>query len=327
MQWTRSVSRFLAGLAAMLLAATPVRAQEFSVVVTIKPVHSLVAAIMDGTGSPRLLIDGTGSPHTFTLKPTDAKSINAADVFIRVSETLEPFTARIVKSLPKKVAVVSLAAAPGLTLHDMREGGTFETHAHEPKKGKAGAHGHAHGHDRAGAAADETDGHIWLDPANAKVIAAHVAEILAARQPAHAERYKANAAALSVRLDALDAELKVQLASFAGRPYLVFHDAYQYLERRYGLTPVGAVTVSSDVPPSAKRLTELRRKITNLKAVCVFAEPQFAPKVIDTIVEGLPARRGVLDPLGAAIPAAPGQYFVMMRAMSSAIRECLANPV
>lgn len=326
MQWTRSVSWASAGLGAMLLAATPVHAQEVNVVVTIKPVHALVAAIMDGAGSPRLLIDGSGSPHTFTLKPTDAKAINAADVFIRVSETLEPFTARIVKSLPKKVTVVTLATAPGLTLHDMREGGTFEAHAHEPKKGKADAHGHAHGHDRASAAADETDGHIWLDPANAKALAAHVAEVLAARQPAHAERYKSNAAALSARLDALDAELKLQLAPFAGRPYIVFHDAYQYLERRYGLTPVGAVTVSSDVPPSAKRLTELRRKITNLKAVCVFAEPQFAPKVIDTIVEGLPARRGILDPLGAAVPAAPEQYFVMMRALSSAVRACLAGP-
>jgi zinc transport system substrate-binding protein len=167
------------------------------------------------------------------------------------------------------------------------------------------------------------DGHIWLDPENAKVIAAHIANVLATEAPAQAGRLKANAAALSAKLDALSAELERDLKTVAGRGYVVFHDAYQYLERRFGLTPVGSVTVSPDIAPSAKRLIELRRKISGLKATCVFAEPQFEPKLVDTIVEGTNARKGTLDPEAAAIPAGPELYFTLMRALATNLKACL----
>ena len=104
---------------------------------------------------------------------------------------------------------------------------------------------------------------------------------------------------------------------------MVFHDAYQYLEQRYGLTPVGSVTISPDIAPSAKRLTELRRKISGLKATCVFAEPQFEPKLVDTVVEGTNARKGTLDPEGGAIPAGPDLYFTLMRAIATNLKACL----
>ena len=138
--------------------------------------------------------------------------------------------------------------------------------------------------------------------------------------------FRANAAGLGQELDRLDRELGAALAPVKAKPYIVFHDAYQYLERRYGLQAVGSVTLSPDVPPSARRLTELRRKITDLKAACVFAEPQFTPKIITTIIEGTAARRGTLDPLGAAIPAGPEHYFTLLRGLASGLNACLADP-
>lgn len=316
--------------AAIALAAHAGHAADLKVVVTTKPVHALAAAVMAGVAEPKLLIDGAGSPHTFTLKPSDAKLVNEAQVLLRVSEGLEPFTIKMVAALPKSVRVVTLAGAPGLTLLPQREGGPFEAHEHGKAKGPAQKHSHdhahAHGSGSTAKAADGIDGHLWLDPGNAKTMAVHMAEELAAVAPEHAQALRKNASELAQRIDQLDAELGEMLKPIAGKSYIVFHDAYQYLERRYGLTPAGSVTVNPDVPPSAKRLTELRRKIASLKAACVFAEPQFTPKVIDTIVEGTSARRGTLDPLGAGIPAGPGHYFAMMKAMASDLRACLANP-
>ena len=308
------------------------QAVELRVVATVKPIHALAAAVMHGVGVPRVLIDGAGSPHTFTLKPTDAKTLSAATVFFRVSEGLEPFTIRIVASLPKTVRVVTLENTPGLTLHPLRTGATFEADDHGPKPApgaNGGAHtgaaGHQH-HRPVSSATSAMDGHVWLDPANARVLTAAIADVLAEAAPEHAVAFRANAKDLIQRLELLDGEIATALQPIKGRPYIVFHDAYQYLERRYGLTPAGSVTLSPDVPPSARRLTELRRKIASLKAACVFAEPQFTPKIVETIVEGTTARRGTLDPLGAAIAAGPEQYFTLLRGLASDLKSCLVDP-
>jgi zinc transport system substrate-binding protein len=310
---------FLAG-AMLQLSVTSVSAARLEVVATIKPIHSLAAAVMAGVGEPRLLIEGAGSPHTFALKPSDARALNGADVVVRVSDALEPFMVKVIGALPRTVRVVTLMDVPDLTMHAMRTGGTFEEHADDKRAGHGhGKSGHQHGHEgHAG-----HDGHIWLDPANARLIAAHMAAVLATEAPEHADRFKANAAALSARLDALSVELERELKPLAGKGYVVFHDAYQYLERRYGLAPIGSVTVSPDMAPSAKRLTELRRKISRLKATCVFAEPQFEPKLVATVVEGTGARKGTLDPLGAAIPAGPELYFAVMRGLAANLKACL----
>lgn len=313
-------------------AALPALPAELKVVATIKPIHSLAAAVMEGVGQPSLLIDGGGSPHTFTLKPSDARRLHEATVVIRVSEGLEPFTIKIARTLPSSVKLVTLDDVPGLTLHELRTGETFEGHSHG--SAKAGQHDHGHQHaDHAksgknGANHDEhgIDGHIWLDPGNAKTIAASIAETLAAAAPEHTGKFRANAAALAGRIDALSDEIEGLLAPLKGRPYIVFHDAYQYLERRYGLEPAGSVAVSPEVPPSAKRISQLRKKISGLKATCVFGEPQFEPKLVNTIIEGTGARKGVLDPLGAAIPAGPAHYPALLRALAKDLSSCLANP-
>lgn len=313
------------GPASWILAGAAAVAAEPKVVITIKPVHSLASAVMAGVADPKLLIDGTASPHTFALRPSDAKAINEAQLLVRVSEGLEPFTGKLIKSLPQSVRVVTLASTQGLTLLPMREGGPFEAHDH----GHGGKGGHAHSHGSPGKKRPveaEMDGHIWLDPQNAKLIVGALAKELSVVAPAHADTFRRNADALTKRLDELDAELAAAIKPVVDKPYIVFHDAYQYFERRYGLAPAGSVTVNPDVPPSAKRLSELRRKISSLKATCVFAEPQFAPKVIDTIVEGTSARRGVLDPLGSAAPAGPEQYFATLKALAGDLRSCLANP-
>jgi zinc transport system substrate-binding protein len=316
----RVFARALTATAAILAFATAAFATSPpSVVVTIKPLHALVAQVMAGAGTPALLVQGAASAHTYALKPSDAAKLNHADVFIRMSEVMEPFTARVAKSLPRRVQVVTLQDTPALKLLRRRTGATFEDDHHDHD-----GHGH-HDHDHHGHkhARATFDGHAWLDPVNAKPMADRIAQVLSAKDAANAALYRANAVALKAKLDALSAELERDLAPVAGKPFVVFHDALQYFERRYGLKAVGSIAVSPEVAPSAKRLSTLRKRIAALGAVCVFAEPQFDTRLADNVVEGTRARIGTVDPEGSRIEPGPDLYFALLRNLAKDLRGCL----
>lgn len=308
--------RALASLALLVgLWGSPAAAEVPKVVVSIKPIHSLVAAVMQGVGEPTLLVRGGASPHDYALKPSDAKAIKEADIVVWVGEALESFLARPMANRSKKTQEIELMYAAGLLVLEPREGGAWEAHAH----GKVHDHSKHQGHH------GDINMHLWLDPMNAKEIAEIAAVALASRDKANAATYKANAAALGQRLDALDAELKAALAPVREKRFMVFHDAYQYFEKRYGLNAAGSIMVNPDRPPSAKRLALIRDRVKALGATCVFAEPEFEPKLVKTVVEGTQARMGVLDPEGAAIPEGPELYPTLMRNLAKGLTECLGG--
>lgn len=320
----RAAARCFGVFFAFAHTAAAVAAETPKVVVTIKPVHALVSRLMDGIGVPQLVVDGSASPHTFTLKPSTARAINDADIFVRVSDSLEPFTRKIVTSLPQSVTVVTLAGADGVKLLDQRKGGTFEKHVHGHEAEEEAHSDHADEHeDHDDHDEDGKDGHLWLDPQNAKAIVADVAKAIAARYPDYAEKVQHNAAALDADLDALDGELAAKLKGSHGKPFIVFHDATQYFENHFGLSAAGSITVSPDVPPSARRLTEVRQKISSLGAVCVFTEPSFQPNLVAAVTEGTHARAGTLDAEGQMLTPGPNLYFDLMRGMAHNLAGCL----
>ncbi|HEX2842200.1 zinc ABC transporter substrate-binding protein [Hyphomicrobium sp.] len=327
--------------AGLTIVASPALA-ELKVTATIKPIHALVAQVMEGVGTPSLLVQGAASPHTYALKPSDAKTLNNADVVFRVSDTVEPFTRKIVEALPKSVRTVTLAGSPGIELLNVRTGDTFEAHDHahegESDHDHKGDHGHDHDdHDHAAEKHEHADdhahdhesgardGHVWLDPQNARKMIAEIARVLSEASPADAEKFKANADRATAALDALETEIARDIAPLKGKPYVVFHDAYQYFERRFGLEAVGSITVSPEAQPSAKRLTEIRKKLSSLSAACVFAEPQFKPKLVAAVTEGTKARSGTLDPEGALIEPGPAAYNTLMRNLATGLKACLAD--
>lgn len=301
---------------AALLAVTPALAETPKVVASIKPVHALVAAVMQGVGEPTLIVRGAASPHTYALKPSDARALADADLVFWIGPELEGFLAKPLKATATKATAVELMEAPGVRLLDAREGGAWDPH--DP--------GHDHGHDQAHKAGhEEVNTHVWLDPDNARAMVGAIADALAARDPAHADAYRANAERTAQDLATLDAELKATLAPVRDKPFVVFHDAYQYFEAHYGLNGVGAITVNPDRRPSAKRLSEIRARITALGPVCVFAEPQFEPALVDTIVQGTKAKKGVLDPEGAGLAAGPDLYPTLLRNIAASLKGCLAS--
>ena len=289
------------------------------VVVTVKPLHSLVAGVMAGVGEPELIIRGAGSPHTYSLKPSEARLLEGAQVIFWVGEALETFMKKPLAALGSTARVVAVMRTPGLRLLPGRAGGAWEGHddagtGHEDRPGAVPASGHA---------ATTYDGHLWLDPANARAIVRAAADVLGRVDPENRRQYAANATALVARIETLDAGLKAELAPARGIPFVVFHDAYQYFESSYSLRASGSITVSAERTPGAKRVREIRDTIRTLGARCVFSEPQFPSAILGTLLEGTDTRSGVLDPLGAALPAGPDAYFTLMRSLGAALAECL----
>jgi zinc transport system substrate-binding protein len=294
---------------------SPLAAAELSVVATIKPVHALVAQVMAGVGQPALLVRGSASPHTFSLRPSDAKSLAHADLVFRVSLATEPFTAKLAAQLPKGATLVTLATVPGITPLPRRAGGTFDVHSH-------GDHDHDHDHDKA--EANGQDGHVWLDPANGAAMLDAIAEALATKAPAQAATFRANATQAKVRLAAVSQDIQAGLKPLAGRSFILFHDATQYFETRFGLAAAGAITTDPDIPASGKRLSSLRARLAKAGVGCVFSEPNFDAKVVAAIVEGSKVRTVVIDPEGARLDAGPGLYEALLRGLARSFADCLA---
>jgi zinc transport system substrate-binding protein len=309
-------------LSSLAAAAAP------NVVATIKPIHSLVAAVMGDIGSPALTVKGNSSPHTYSLKPSDAQALESADVVFWTGHGMEVFLEDSIAMLAPTATLVELSEISGLELLPVREGGVFEAHddeeGHEPEEQEHDGehedeHEHEHEHEHG-----EADLHFWLDPANASIMLAAIAETLATLDPEHASQYKANADTEAERLAALTAELEAELAPVKDRPFVVFHDAYQYFERRFGLTVAGSITVTPEIMPGAQRVSELQDKLRSLGAACVFAEPQFQPAIATAIAEGTGASVGTLDPEGGGLTEGPGLYEELLRGLAGEIVRCLS---
>ena len=467
-------------LSSTLISTLTFTAQaEINVVASVKPVHSLVSGVMEGVGKPDLIVKGAASPHTYSLKPSQAKQLEEADLVFWMGHELESFLEKPLEAITSKAKVIELIDSPGLKKLDMREGGAFDEHGHDEhgqdehhdddhkedgehseeghdehageghafewagvfklpagdytwtfakvdgdyadpmmkmvflptsSDGEEGieeqeevaerlissqssvrrnhdgrltpneenayqlvfdanrnvtelritiknegnyafftehmpfefeadehflknasgkdieptaqepeaGHHHHHGH-------GEFDLHVWLDPENAKVLVQEIKQALVELDPGNAGTYEANAKNLMVKLDRLISEISSTLASSKGKGFVVFHDAYQYFEERFGMTAVGSITVSPEVVPGASRIRELKDKIVELDAHCVFSEPQFQPKIVFTVAEGTQANTGVLDPLGASIADGPELYFTLIRDMANSLQECLSK--
>lgn len=297
-------------LAGTLFAASPAFA-EISVMASIKPVHSLVAAVMEGAGTPSLIVQGGSSPHTYSLKPSQAEELQKADLIFWVGHELEAFLEKPLETIATKAVAVELLDNDAIKKLAPREGGNFEAHEEEA--------GHDHGH------GEEVDAHIWLDPQNAILMAAQIEAALSKADPANAAIYAANGVKLRAGITALEAEIQTILEPVKDKSSIVFHDAYQYFERRFGIKVLGSITASPEVMPGAERLTELKAKLTALNAACVFAEPNFEPKLINAIIEGTAAKTGTLDPEASGIAEGPALYPTMMRGIAMSFRDCLTQ--
>ncbi len=344
---------------AMLSSATISAQADVYVVASIKPIHSLVSAVMQGVGEPSLLIEGAGSPHNYSLKPSQANELQKANLIFWIGHDLEAFLERSIENIAPQAVSVPLIESHGIKTLPFREGASFDEHDHdkhdEHDHDKHDEHDHdkhdEHDHDKHDEHDDhdkhdehdhenkhehdhdkhdehdhgEFDPHVWLDPNNAKILVAEIEEQLTKIYPKHADTFANNANTITKELDALTDEINLELKDVKSKGYIVFHDAYQYFERRFDMSALGSVTVSPEVMPGVNRIRKLQQKVKQLEAICVFSEPQFEPKLVATITENTSAGSGVLDPLGASIEKGPQLYFKLIRNMALSIKECLSK--
>ena len=313
---------------------------EIKVVTSIKPIHSLVSYIMEGIGSPDLIVDGYNSPHGFSLKPSHAKMLQEADIVIYVGEGLEEFLEKPLDSLAQNAVKFELLKQSGMKKLKFRERNIFEghddhdDHGHGKKKKddhddhddhdhdkKAKKEDHDdHGHDDHGHGHGEFDPHIWLDPMNAKIIIKKVTNQLSKLDKDNSSTYKSNSKKALKEIDNLIKQVKSDISKDA--KVVVFHDAYQYFEKRFDVNIIGALTVNTDVLPGAEQLAEIREVIEHEKVTCVLSEPQFNPDIVKTIANDTNINMGVLDPLGAKLDKGKTLYFNLISNISSSLKNC-----
>ncbi len=329
----RKTFRTISTIIFTLLAINSIAKAEVKVVTSIKPIHSLVSYVMDGVGKPDIIVDGYNSPHNFTLKPSHAKMIEKANLIIWVGEDLETFLEKPLKSISKEAVNVEIMDLKGIKKLKFREKNIFEghdDHGHSNKEHKEHGHdehkehGHKekkhddHGHE--GHAHGEHDPHVWLDPMNAKVIVKEIENQLVKLDPENASKYKANSKKAQTELDNLTRNIKNDLKK--DLRFVVFHDAYQYFENRFGIKVLGALTVNPDVLPGAEQLSEIREVIEHEKVNCLFSEPQFNPSIIKSIAKDTKVKTAVLDPLGATIDKGKGMYTKLLSNMYASFKGC-----
>ena len=324
-------AKFITYIFVVLFAGSLAANAEIKVVTTIKPLHSLISNVMDGVGEPSLIIEGSTSPHSFVLKPSHAKMIEQADIIFWIGEDLETFMEKPLESIAKNAKKISFIELASIEKLKFREENIFDhddhdNHGHGEDKDHDD-HGHGekkdhddHGHGHEGHHHGEFDAHIWLDPANAKEMLHEIAHELADLDPDNASKYESNADQAIKSIDKMIKDIDTNINKDA--KFIVFHDAYQYFETRFGVMTAGALTLNTDVLPGAKQISEIQEIITERNIKCIFSEPQFNPKIIETIAKDAGIKTGVLDPLGSIFDANKMQYFKLINDLENKLKDC-----
>ena len=306
--------------ACLLTGAASAASEAPKVSASILPIHSLAAWVMQGVAQPVLLISPGASPHHYNLRPSESRAIAESDIIFWVSEGFEAYLKKPVQN--SRARSVPLSNAQGVELRKAREGGVWEGHGHDEHH-----QGHSHGHDDrhgAGEAATAShDQHIWLDPANARAMLREIVRVLAETDSVNAALYRQNGKDLEEKLHQLEKRISMQLEPVRRVPFIVFHDAYQYFERRFGLVAAGSLLVHTGEKPGARRMLEIRKKILTQRVVCVFREPQFDGKLAASVIRGTDARVAELDPIGQSIEPGPEAYGTLIETLANNLRDCL----
>ncbi len=339
--------KFFSIIALFICSGVNVFATETTgVISTIQPINSLVSAVIGNTGKSITIIPSEQSPHDFKLKPSDVKVLQNGNIIFYVSNHLESSITKVFKNLPKNIKVINLMEESGVNHLAIRDNDAWERHDHHghddhDKHGKKhddhddhDKHGKKHDdhddHDKHGKKHDdhddhekEDDVHIWLSPDNAIKIVQKVNKVLSLYFPENSKIYNDNTTKFIDKIKNLKMELVRELSPIKNKPYIVFHDAYQYFEKTFELNAVGSVALEGDIASSPKQISFIKDKIIKSKASCVFQEPQFDSKLVKIVVEGTDAKIGTLDPLGVNITGDKDFYLQLLSNMAKSLKECL----
>lgn len=307
----------------LLLTSTAAFAEVPRVVTDIPPVHSIAAGVMEGLGTPELLLEKGASEHFYQLKPSQAASIADADLVIWIGPELTPWLDAVLANRPADAATLGLLQAEGTFTQAFGETVGHEDHAHAEAghdEAKHDDHEEVHEEDHQH---EGLDPHAWLDPANGKFWASLIAGKLAQLDPANAAAYAANAERMIAAIGAADAEAAGLLADAQGKGFVAFHDAFGYYFGHYGLTMTGTIALGDASAPGAARLVGLQEMVANGEVACLFPEVQHDAAFISQLAEesGVPVG-AALDPTGAMMAPGPALYPALLGSLAQSISKC-----
>ena len=310
----------LSAVFGLLLSGTA-SANVPKVVTDIPITHSLVTRVMAGIGMPDLIVDRGASPHEYSLRPSNAASLEVADLVFWISNGLTPWLDDALNTLARNAKVIELMDAKGATVLSFREGATFETHSHQHKQDEDGHDEHKHDEDEH--ATGNVDPHGWLDPYNGRIWLDVIATALSKIDPTNSDIYFANATQAKADIDTVISELEATLAEFRGTNFIVYHDAYQYFEKRFDVLAAGSISLGDVSDPSPARIAEVRKKVEELGIICVFSEPQFNSELVRTVTDGVSVKTRVIDSLGTQFTLGPDFYLNVLRGIAQSMASCL----
>ena len=304
-----SLAAGMAMIGGVAMSDTPKVAADIS------PVHSLVSRVMLGVGTPDLIVQAGASPHGYTLRPSEAKALQDAQMVFWMGESLSPWMEGALDTLSSDATIITLLERDETILMEFREGALFEEHDHDDHGDeKHDDHGH-----------DSYDPHAWLSPDNAKIWLNLIASQLSIVDPENAGTYFANAAAARSEIEALTTEVNSLLEPVRGKKFIVFHDAYQYFEKAFDLSASGAISLGDASKPSPARIAEIQGRIQEESIDCVLSEPQFNKGLVATVMAGSKAKTNVIDPLGVGLKPGPDLYSELIRNMTKTLVDCFES--
>jgi zinc transport system substrate-binding protein len=290
-------------------------ADRLRIVSSIAPVHAIVVAVAGERAQSDLLLKGSASPHHFSLKPSHARLLQEADFIMLIDFELESFLEKPVRSI-SDIKTVELAEVPGIQLWETRKIGVLSSTHRE-------SHSHVHDH---GQESHQDDLHLWLDPMNAIAMADYLATVLSDADPVGEAIYRANVARFKERIALVMKTIQSQLLPYKNQTYVVFHDAFQYFEKRFGLMSPAVLTLNPEMAPSAKVVSEIREYLLSSGTRCIYREPQFSPSILTSMTAGLPVTIAELDPLGDSMAIDADYYPQIVLGMAQSFQSCFSQP-
>ncbi len=283
------------------------QAKSLKVIATIKPLYSLVANVMGDVGQLDLMVSGGLDPHIYRLKPSNIRQIHNSDVVFYIDPDLEIFLKRIFKRKYNNFTAVPLAQAKDMHLIPYRTSKIWYQDTDNPKETPKDS---------------PQDLHIWLDPANARRMVRVIEETLSELDPANSLTYIRNAQKTIARLYRMEEDIREQLRPFRKNPMIVYHDAFQYFEKAFGLKSIGAIILKSDQTPSVKHIRALKRLARTKNVTCVLGAPGANPRIATVVMSDTDAGFSIVDPLGLYLDKSTDLYFDMMHEMAQSIVDC-----
>lgn len=319
-------------------------AAQANLVTSIKPLGFIASAIAEGVTDVEVIVPPGASPHDYHLKPSDVQKVKSADLMLWIGEDVDSFLEKSVESVERKkvITIADLADVEpllGKSDHDHEHDHNHahdhdHKHEHDHKHDHQDEHKHehhehkdAHNHDHHHHAHDDlsVNWHVWYSPQISKIVAQKIADKLTLQYPDKKDLIAQNVADFDRTLATQSEKIKAQLAPLANKGFYVFHDAYGYFNDAYGLKQTGYFTINPLVAPGAKTLATIKQEIAEHKVSCLFAEPQFTPKVIESLSKGTGVHVGRLDPMGDKVALGKNAYADFLQFTADSYAECLSK--